>query len=244
MTKKTSKSPVMEWQSGKLELGSISYDDWKERWQWETATGLYLHTFSREAFEIGGFVGSSNGLFDGRPAMAHVTRPLRKGQPAEVACFVEFPSHYVTNVVDTRCRAVVDSAPDAFDPAKPILCGFDDYDVVVLPVRPTDQVWVGAVYRLRTEEVGAGADPTNPTDRAVIRRSILANQAIQDRFVVDPMGHLDDATCYALVSADGDSSLSVTGCAFTGLVATPSPEVSDSLLREMQQRSGANRSAP
>jgi hypothetical protein len=42
----------------------------------------------------------------------------------------------------------VDSAPDAFDPCKPILCAFDDYDIVVLPVHPTDQVWAGAVCLL------------------------------------------------------------------------------------------------
>jgi hypothetical protein len=242
MTKKISKSPVVEWHSGKLELGSVCYDDWHQKWHWETATELCLHTFSREAFKIGSFVGSSNGLFDGRPAMAHVTRPLRKGQPAAVACFVEFPTHYVTDVGDNMCRSVVDSAPDAFDPCKPILCAFDDYDIVVLPVHPTDQVWAGAVYRLRTEEVGTAADPADPACRKEIRRAIRANQAIRDRFAVDPIKHREDATCYALVSADGDSSLSVTGCAFTGLVATPSPEVSASLLREMRPGSRANHS--
>jgi hypothetical protein len=54
------------------------------------------------------------------------------------------------------------------------------------------------------------------------------------------VNHSDDATCYALVSSDGDSSLSVTGCTFSGLVATPSSEVSASLLREMRQGSRAN----
>jgi hypothetical protein len=106
------------------------------------------------------------------------------------------------------------STPDGFDPPRPILCAFDDYDIAVLQVHPTDQTC----------------------------RSILANQAIGDCFVVDPTDHRDDATCHALVSADGDSSLSVTGCAFTGLVATPSPEVSANLLREMQPNLKANRS--
>lgn len=232
MTKKVCKSPVMEWQPGKLELGSVSYDDWNQRWQWETPSDLYLHTFSREAFKLGSFVGASSSLFDGRPAMAHVTRPVRKGQPAEVACFVEFATHYVTDVGDGICRDIVDSAPDAFDPSKPILCAFDDYDIVVLPVHPTDPVWVGAVYRLRTEVVGAAADPTSPTDRAEIRRALRANQAIRDRFVIDPMSNREDATCYGLVPVDGDSSLPAEGCTFSGLVATPSPEVSARLLKK------------
>jgi hypothetical protein len=242
MTKKISKSPVMEWQSGRLELGRVSYDEWERRWCWETAADLYLHTFSREAFNIGRFVGSSNGLFDGRPAMAHVTRPVRKGQPAEVVCFVELPTHYVTNTGEGSCRSIVDSLPDAFDPSKPILCAFDDYDIVVLPVQPTDQTWAGAVYRLRTEEIRTAVDPSDPTDRKEIRRALLTNQAIRDRFIVDPMGNRDDATCYALVSAGGDTSLSVSDCTFAGLVATPSPEVSANLLREMRPGSTATRS--
>jgi hypothetical protein len=232
----------MEWQSGTLELGTFSCDNWEKRWHWEDAAELCLHTLNRETFDVAGFVGSSNGLFDGRPALAHVTRPVRKGQPAAVVCFVEFPTHYVTNTGEEACRSIVDSLPDAFDATKPILCAFDDYDIVVLPVHPTDQAWAGAVYRLRTEEISTTVDPADPTGRKEIRRALLANQAIRDRFILDPMSHRADATCYALVSADGDTSLSVSDCTFAGLVTTPSPEVSANLLREMRPGSTATRS--
>ena len=92
------------------------------------------------------------------------------------------------------------------------------------------------MYRPRTEaEIDPAADLRDPATRATVRSILAANQAIRDRFLLDPVKYREDATCYALLSADGDTSLSlsVDGCAFAGLVATPSAEVSARLLREI-----------
>jgi hypothetical protein len=165
-----------------------------------------------------------------------VIRRSKKQLPPSVTCFVEFPTHYLTNACDEgECRDVLDSAPHALDPSKPVLCGgFPDGSITVLPVHPTDPVWIGAVYRLRTEaEIDQAADLRDPATRARVRSMLAANQAVRDRFVLDPAKHREDATCCALVSADGETSLSIDGCTFTGLVATPSAEVSARLQREM-----------
>jgi hypothetical protein len=232
------KMPVVEWQLGRLELGRVSGpSQWGDKeWCLLDPADLHWFGFNQESCPVRSFAGASNPIFDGRQAIAQVIRPSKKQLPPSVTCFVEFPTHYLTNAYDEgECRDVLDSAPHALDPSKPVLCGgFPDGSITVLPVHPTDPVWIGAVYRLRTEaQIDPAADLRDPATRARVRSMLAANQAVRDRFVLDPAKYREDATCYALVSADGETSLSIDGCTFTGLVATPSAEVSARLLREM-----------
>jgi hypothetical protein len=238
--RKIVKTPVVEWQLGRLELGRVSGpSQWgDEEWCLLDPADLHWFGFNQESYPVRSFAGASNPILDGLQAIAQVIRPSKKQLPPSVTCFVEFPTHYLTNAYDEgECRYVLDSARHAFDGSKPVLCGgFPDGSITVLPVHPTDPAWIAAVYRLRTEaEIDPAADLRDPATRATVRSILAANQAIRDRFLLDPMKHQEDATCYALLSADGDTSLSlsVDGCAFAGLVATPSAEVSARLLREI-----------
>ena len=238
---KIAKGPVVEWQLGRLESGRVSHEMFDGGWSLLDPADLHWYGFNRETYSVGNFLGASNSIFDGRQAVAHVMRQSKRQVRPSVTCFVELPTHYVSNAGDEReCRAILDLARHAFDHSKPVLCrgGLDDFDIAVLPVYPTDPVWIGAVYRLRTEEaIDPRADTSDPSVRAKVRNTLAANQAIRDRFVLDPIKHRDDATCYALVSVDGDTSLSVEGCTFADLLATPSSEVSARLLREMTEES-------
>jgi hypothetical protein len=164
MTKIT-KSPVVEWQLGRLELGKALHDPWNGGWSVIDPTDLHWYGFNQETYSVGSFIGASNSIFDCRQGIAHVMRPAKKRLPPSVTCFVEFPTHYVTNAGDEMdCRAILDSARHAFDPSKPVFCGgYADSSIVVLPVHPTDRSWIEAVYRLRTEEViDPAADMSDP----------------------------------------------------------------------------------
>jgi len=232
------KGPVVEWQLGRLELGRVSHELWNGGWSLLDPADLHWFGFNQESFSVRSFAGASNPILDGRQATAQVIRPSKKRLPPRVTCFVEFPTHYLTNAYDEgECRDILDSAPHALDGSKPVLCGgFPDGSITVLPVHPTDPTWIAAVYRLRSEaEIDPAADLKDPAIRARVRSILAANQAVRDRFLLDPVKHHEDATCYALLSADGDTSLSlsVDGCTFAGLVATPSAEVSARLLREI-----------
>jgi hypothetical protein len=236
-------NPVVEWQLGRLELGRALHDPWNGGWSLLDPAVLHWYGINQEAHAVWSFAGASNSIFDGQQGIARVMRLPKKRLPPGVTCFVEFPTHYVTNVGDEiACRAFLDEACHAFDPAKPVLCGgYVDSSIVVLPVNPTDPSWVGAVYRLRTEEaIDPAADMSDPSMRAKVRSILAANQVIRDRFVLDPIKYRNDATCYALASEDGETMLSVEGYTFTGLLPTRASEVSGPLLRETREESSGS----
>ena len=217
------------WQMGRLELGRLSGPSkGSPNWCLDDGGELYWYGCNEEPLPVGSFVWASNEPFANRRALMCLDGD---------ACFVEFPTHYVSNAYDaSQCLMFLDHVRHLLNPSKPVLSGkLIDGSIMAFPVTAPDSVWVGAVYRLRTVgEVAFDADLLDDAVRTRMRSLFRKNQAYRDRFVLNPFLHRDDATCFALVTEHDFWSRSIDGCAFNGLLPTPSAGVSARLLKEIE----------
>ncbi|TAJ82107.1 hypothetical protein [Reyranella sp.] len=229
--KRVAKSTLVEWQSGRLELGKVIREG--RSWSVDDPNSLYWYGFDEEVFVVRDFVGADR-LFDGREAVARLERPARKGLLPRLVCFVEFTSHYVTNADEEECRSILNGAYSAFDSSKPVLCGgWDEDSISVMPVRSIDPHWISAVYKPTVEEVDLSADVADPDVRTRVRGARAARKVAVDQFVLDPLEGQKGASCYALVSQDGELSEFTNGWSSSGIVATPSAEILEELRKLM-----------
>jgi hypothetical protein len=225
-----------EWQMGRLESGRPFYDDFGGGWTLDDPDYLYWVGLNGETLCAGKVLRASNTVFDGRPCVAALQRPLKKRGRTTATFFIEFSMHYISSASTEReCRGMLDDESNPLDRSKPVLCECSE-GIAVLPIYPCDPLWIAAGYALRSEMTfHAGADLSDPAIRVEVRRQLEASQLVRDRFLADPIAHRGDATCEVLISADGAAISWVEGCTFTGLVPTPTPAESLRLMGELDR---------